>query len=101
MEKEKKPAPEKRRELDKHLAKIADTYRKAGENDRLLHAEIGISACELLATRKTITTPELIRRFERLIEQSRSAKGEIDAALDLERVLWEGVIKRLSSLPSP
>lgn len=93
--------PKQPRDLDKQLAKIADTYRRAGEHDRFLHAEIGIAACELLATRKTITTPDLIRRFERLIEQSRSAKGEIEAGLDLERALWEGVIKRLSSLPSP
>ena len=93
--------PKQPRELDKILAKIADTYRKAGDADPLLHAEIGIAACELLATRKTITAPDLIRSFERLIEQSRSAKGEIEAALDVERALWEGVIKRLSSLSSP
>lgn len=87
-------------ELDKILAKFADTYRKAGERDRHLHAEIGIAACELLATRKTITTSDLIRHFERLAGQSRSAKGEIEAGLDLERILWEGAVKRLSSIPS-
>lgn len=86
---------------DQILAKMADTYRKLGDTDSLQHARIGTAACELLATQKTITAADLIQHFERLIKQSRSAKGETEADLDPERILWEGVIKRLSSLRSP
>ena len=84
--------------VEEALARIAATYRKAGASENLAEVEIGRAVVVLLQERETVSAADLIQHFTDKIGQSKSARGEIKADLDLQRILWEAAIKALPPL---
>ncbi len=84
--------------VEKKLAEIATRFRKAEQNQNLAESEIGCATCALLREREAVSVADLVQFFNGKIENSESARGKTKAELDLQRILWEAAIKKLSFL---
>ena len=77
------------------LARHAKTLRRLGESESLVRAAIGRAVVDLLSVRETVSAADIAGYYRE--RMARRPAGP-HPGLDVERTLWESVIREMRAL---
>jgi hypothetical protein len=88
-------------QADALLARMAKTYKMAGDSEDLRDAAIGRTVRMLLAAGAKVDIDVLTAELEREVNSCPSSRGKGAAELDVKRIILEAAISVIRSLRKP